>query len=432
MSTRPSVMGARSALVEAIEQFSRALSQIAILPATPALRREQIKLQVALIGPLIHVKGYAAPECKAATERASLLIEQAEVRGEPLDDPLLLFSTHYGLWVANYAAFNGDTLCELAKKFLALAEKKGMTDPLMIGHRLMGVSLVATGNIAEGRTHLDRAFAFYNHTAHASLASRFGQDVRVSILSYRSLGLWLLGYPGAALTDVKRALMHAREIQQAPALMYALFFTSFAMIYCGNYQTAKSLLDELIALADEKDALQWKANGTMQRGWVLAVSGEALAGSSMIASGLTASRSTGATVNEPLCLSTLAATYAELGRFDDAWRCLSEAIRTIEPTKERWFEAEVNRIAGKIALKSPEPDAAKAKAYFERALAVARTQQAKSWELRSSMSLARLWRDQGKVQQARDLLAPVYEWFTEGFDTRDLKEAKALLAELQS
>ena len=137
-------------------------------------------------------------------------------------------------------------------------------------------------------------------------------------------------------------------------------------------------------------------------------------------------------MNEPLCLSTLAATYAELGRFDDAWRCLSEAIRTIEPTKERWFEAEVNRIAGKIALKSPEPDAAKAKAYFERALAVARTQQAKSWELRSSMSLARLWRDQGKVQQARDLLAPVYEWFTEGFDTRDLKEAKALLAELQS
>ena len=164
-------MGARSALVEAIEQFSRALSQIAILPATPALRREQIKLQVALIGPLIHVKGYAAPECKAATERASLLIEQAEVRGEPLDDPLLLFSTHYGLWVANYAAFNGDTLCELAKKFLALAEKKGMTDPLMIGHHLMGVSLVATGNIAEGRTHLDRAFALYNHTARASLAT---------------------------------------------------------------------------------------------------------------------------------------------------------------------------------------------------------------------------------------------------------------------
>jgi predicted ATPase len=361
---------------------------------------------------------------------ATLLIEQGERRGEPLDDPALLFSTLYDLWVANYAAFNGDILCGLAKKFLVLAEKKGMADPLMIGHRLMGVSLVATGNIAEGRAHLDRAFALYNHTAHASLASRFGQDVRVSILSYRSLALWLLGYPGAALADVKRALMHAREIQQAPASMYALFFASFAMIYCGYYQTAKSLLDELSALADEKDALQWKANGMMQRGWVLTRTGEALAGSSMIASGLSASRSTGATVTEPLCLSILAASYADIGQFDEAWRCLNEAIRTIEPTKERWFEAEVNRIAGEITLQSPENDMSKAVAYFERALAVARQQQAKSWELRAAMSLARLWRDQGKVSEARELLAPVYGWFTEGFDTRDLKEAKALLEQL--
>ena len=127
---------------------------------------------------------------------------------------------------------------------------------------------------------------------------------------------------------------------------------------------------------------------------------------------------------------SLASAYAELGQFDDAWRCIGEAMTAMETTKERWCEAEVNRIAGEIALKSPEPDAAKAEAYFERALAVARQQQAKSWELRAAMSLARLWRDQGKVQQARELLAPVYGWFTEGFDTRDLKEAKALLEEL--
>ena len=132
----------------------------------------------------------------------------------------------------------------------------------------------------------------------------------------------------------------------------------------------------------------------------------------------------------PRWLSHLAIAHADLGQFDDAWRCIGEAMSTIETTKERWCEAEVNRIAGEIALKSPEPDAAKAEAYFERALAVARQQQAKSWELRAAMSLARLWRDQGKVQQARELLAPVYGWFTEGFDTRDLKEAKALLEEL--
>ena len=129
----------------------------------------------------------------------------------------------------------------------------------------------------------------------------------------------------------------------------------------------------------------------------------------------------------PRWLSYLAIAHAELGQFDKAWRCIGEAISATDATKERWFEAETNRIAGEIELKSPQPDAAKAETSFNRALAVARQQQAKSWELRAAMSLARLWRDQGKVQQARELLAPVYRWFTEGFDTRDLKKAKALL-----
>jgi predicted ATPase len=126
----------------------------------------------------------------------------------------------------------------------------------------------------------------------------------------------------------------------------------------------------------------------------------------------------------------LTRAYAELGQFDDAWRCIGEAMTAVETTKERWCEAEINRMTGEIAFTSPKPDAAKAEAHFERALSVARAQQAKSWELRASMSLARLWRDQGKPQQARELLAPVYGWFTEGFETRDLKEAKALLEEL--
>jgi predicted ATPase len=141
-------------------------------------------------------------------------------------------------------------------------------------------------------------------------------------------------------------------------------------------------------------------------------------------------RSTGANLLAPLDLSVLASTHAALGKFDDAWRYIDEAMSTTETNKEKWFEVEVNRIAGEVARKSPAPHTAKAEEYFERALAVARQQQAKSWELRASMSLARLWRDQGKVQQARELLAPVYGWFTEGFDTRDLKEAKALLEEL--
>jgi predicted ATPase len=134
----------------------------------------------------------------------------------------------------------------------------------------------------------------------------------------------------------------------------------------------------------------------------------------------------------PLHLSHLAREYAQVGQFDDAWRCIGEAVTAVETNGERWFEAEVHRISGEIALLSPDPDAAKTEAYFERALAVARGQQAKSWELRAAMSMARLWRDQGKRHEARDLLAPIYAWFTEGFDTRDLKEAKALLDTLAS
>ena len=420
----------RSAMVEAMAQLTRALDQIGTLPTTPALRCERIRLQVAVITPLIHVKGYAAPETKAAAERARLLIEQADALGEPPEDPLLLFSVLYGFWVANYVASNGDICRDLAAQFLTLAEKQGTTAPLVIGHRLMGMSLLHTGDIAEGRAHYDQALALYDPAEHRPLATRFGQDVRVAILCYRSLALWLLGHPEAALADTDQALSDAREISHAATLMYALALTGATHIFCGNYAALNAQLDEVIALANEKGAAQWKANGAAQQGCVFAMTGKPSNAVQKITAGIAAGRATGAKVNVPVWLSFLTKAHLDLGQFDDAWRCIDEVMTLIETTKERWCEAEVHRIAGEIALLSTEPDTAKAEAYFERALAVALAQQAKSWELRAAMSLARLWRDQGKPQQARELLAPVYGWFTEGFDTLDLKEAKALLKEL--
>ena len=279
----------RSALVEAEAQLTRALDQIATLPATPALRREQIKLQVALITPIIHVKGYAAPETKAAAERARLLIEHAEALGEPAEDPLLLFSVLYSFWVANYAAFNGDAMRNFAAQFLTLAEKQGAAVPLMIGHRLMGTSLLVAGDIAEGRAHLDHAMVPYDLAEHRPLGTRFGQDHGVSVLSFRSLALWLLGYPEAALADSDQALRHAREIGQAATLMFALLITSFyTHVPCGNYATANAQLDELVALADEKGALFWKAMGISLRGCVFALTGKASEAVQMLTSGLTA------------------------------------------------------------------------------------------------------------------------------------------------
>ena len=421
----------RSALIEAAEQLARALDQIETLSSTPALRREEIKLQVALITTLFHVKGYAAPETKAAAERARLLIEQAEVFGEPAEDPLLLFSVLYGFWVASFVAFDGDALFELAAQFLALAEKQRATVPLTVGHRLMGTSLLFTGDITQGRAHLDRAITFYDPAEHRPLATRFGQDARAAILSYRSWALWSLGYPEAALADAYHAVNDAREIGQAATLMFTLCLTGFTHIFCGNYAAANALVDEVVALADEKAALFWKAQGTLGQGTLLALTGKASSAVQLITSGITAFRSTGATWLVPFMLSYLASADAKLGQFDEAWRCIGETMTVVETTKQRLFEAEVNRMAGEIAVMSPQPDAGKAEAYFERAIAIARKQQAKSWELRAAMSMARLWRDQGKPQQARELLAPVYGWFTEGFDTLDLKEAKALLDELQ-
>jgi predicted ATPase len=183
-------------------------------------------------------------------------------------------------------------------------------------------------------------------------------------------------------------------------------------------------------LADEKGAALWKAVGTGIKGFALALTGKAVDGVHMITSGTVAARSLGGKLWMPTFQSYLARSYAGLGQFDEARRSISEAMDMVETTKERQWEAEVNRIAGEIALASPQRDEAAAEAYFERALSIARQQRAKSWELLASTSLARLWRDQGKRTEARDLLAPIYGWFTEGFDTPVLKEAKALLGEL--
>jgi class 3 adenylate cyclase/predicted ATPase len=417
----------RSALAEAIEQFARALALIATVPATPALRRKEIEIQVALITPLIHVKGHAAPETKAAEERARLLIEHAEALGDAPEDGLLLFSVLYGFWVANEVAFNGDVCLDLAAQFLTRAERQADRVPLMIGHRLMGSSLLFVGEVAKSQTHFDQTIALYNPTEHRLLAATFAHDVRVITTCYRSWALWLLGYPDLAIVDADQAVRDAREISQAATLMSALCFASLPHIFSGRYVAANALLDEVIALADQKGSSVWKAFGMMNQGYVHALAGRTSNAIDIIPAGIAAWRSTGSTVFAPLFLSCLASSYADMGQFDQAQRCVEEAMDAIETTKEKWWEAETNRLAGEIVLKSVTSDTAKAERYFEQALAIARKQRAKSLELRTAMSIARLRRKKGKQDEARDLLAQIYGWFTEGFDTLDLKEAKVLL-----
>ena len=278
----------------------------------------QIDLQVALISPLVHVKGFAALETKAAVEQARLLLEQAEALGEPPEDPLLLFLVLHGFFRANVVAFNGDVCRDLAAQFLALAEKQKASSPLvMIGHSFLGVSSVMVGGIAKGRAQLDQAIALYDPTEHRPLATRFGEDPRVASLYWRSKALWLLGYPETARVDIHQALKDARESGHAASLAWALIGSFFFVdSYCGNYTTANGRADELLALADEKDAALWRAWGMLGRGWLLDLTGRAADAVQMTTSGIAASRSTGATMHLPSWLSDLAAVYAELGQLD--------------------------------------------------------------------------------------------------------------------
>jgi predicted ATPase len=422
----------KSAALEAAAQLSRARDQISTLPTKPALRREEIEVQVALITAIRNSKGHAAPEAKAAAERARLLIETVVALGEPPDDPLLLFSVLFGFFVECTTAFNAKASREIARQVLELAQKQSASFPLVIGHGFMGSSLLLRGEVAEGRKHLDQSIAFYEPIEHRPLATRFGEDQRVAHLCWRSIALWALGYPEEGIADANNAIKDAEEIGHAGTLLFALAIPSMTHVQCGNYLIETTRSAQAIALADEKSAPFFRAIGTVNHGCVLALTGKAEDAVHIISSGIAAWRSTGATMFLPMWLTHLAAAYADLRQLDDALHCIGEAKSIVETTGERWCEAEVNRVTGEIALMSPKRDVLQAESHFERALSVARQQQAKSWELRATTSMARLWRDQGKRDEAREFLAPVYGWFTEGFDTRDLKEAKGLLEELSA
>ena len=244
-------------------------------------------------------------------------------------------------------AFDGDVIRDLAAQFLTLAEERQSTLPLVTSHRLMGASYLHTGEIIKARTHLDKAIELYQPDEHRRGATLFGQDVRVAALFYRSLALWQLGYPDAAIRDAARSVVDARDAGQAATVMAALAITSLTHIHCGNYGLAKEQLDEVCALADEKSAMFWKVGGMLLLGCVSALNGKAADAVQTIGSGLQAWRSTGASLWMPVYLAHLIGAHADLGRFDDAWRCFNEATTLMQQTKERWADPKFIASPGK-------------------------------------------------------------------------------------
>jgi class 3 adenylate cyclase/predicted ATPase len=421
---------ARSALKEAAEHLARALSLLESFAGTAEHRREQIRLQIELSNALIHTKGHASPTTKASFEKARLLIESAQKQEEALDDPLLLFSVLYGFWVANRMAFKGDVACELADQFLNLAGKESTTAPRMIGHMMKGISMVLVGAPSEGRTHLDRTIALYDPAEHRTLATRFGHDVRMTAFCWRAFALWLLGYPDAADADMESALNDAREVEHAATSMFALSHVSLARILRKDFVIAGSLAEQLVTLGREKGSLYWESYGKVLQGWLLAQAGDTDQAISLGTDAVAAIRSTGATAYAPWYMSFLADGYAKLGRFDDAWRCIDDAINATVSTGEKWLEAEIYRIAADVVLMSSDKEVVKAETYLMHAISIAREQKAASLELRIATSIACLWGSQGKRAEALNLLAPVCERFTEGLQTADMADARSLLKSL--
>lgn len=322
---------------------------------------------------------------------------------------------------------------ELGEQLLSLAQSEHDPALLVEAHRVQGITLACLGDFALSREHSERGFTFYDPQQHSSLAFSYGQDPGVFCLANAARALWPLGYPEQALKRSHEALSLAQRLSHPFSLSYALFVAVLLHICRGEGHAAQNRAEALLTLSTEQRLLWSVGAGTILGGWALAEQGERAAGIAQMRQGMEALQATGAMSERSHWLALLAEAYGKVRQTEEGLSALVEALNFVDKTGERWWEAELYRLKGELTLQQFKVQGSKlkveeeAEACFQQALAVARQQQAKSWELRAATSLARLWQQKSKTAEARDLLAPVYDWFTEGFDTADLKDAKALL-----
>jgi len=422
---------AQSALREAAAQFARALALFDPIPSDKALRAAQLAAQVGLANALMHTRGYAAPETRAVLATAQSLYARMEALGERPEDSSLLLAVLHGVWVASHVAFDGAAVRELSRALMAQVEKRPSPFAQAVAHRVMGASLLFLGDFNGARTHLDLAFALYEPAAHRALAARFGQDVGVAVLSNRPLAVWALGFPDDAAREAEAAVGTARSVGQVGTTLYMLARVAWIRLVAGDIAGADALLAELEATTADAEGSYWRAAASLLLGCREALAGDAAAGVRRIAVGVAAARARGAgLLRLPWYFGCLATAHLRLGEFNAAQDCLAEAFAAVTRTEEAWPEAELRRLAGEVALAGPAPDRRQAAEHFEAALRIARRQCAKSWELRAAVSLARLRRDAGGPRQARVILEPVYDRFSQGLSTPDLQGAARLIAEL--
>jgi predicted ATPase len=413
-------------MTEAVFQLQKGLHLLAKLPEGPQHQRQELDLQIGIARALLATKGYATPAAAEAYGRARSLADQLDLAPNYLA-PLL-----YGLYAFHYIRGELNQALALAEETEKLGKARDNLSTLLLGKQEHGAVCYECGELTAARALHEQCEGLKDPAHRAVLAPWVVQDRYVMVLVILALTLAHQGYVEQGRARLNEALTEARQLQHTLTLATALGHAAIFEADFGSLDQALRSAEESVALSNEHGFPYWVAWSEILQGRVLTALGRPQEGLYLITKGLSMARATGAQLAVPWLLTMQSEAYAALDRPIEALKCLDEAAQIIEKNQDRIVEADVHRMTGEIALLAPKPDAAKAEAYFNRALAVARKQQAKYWELRAAMSMARLWRDQGKPQQARELLAPVYGWFTEGFDTLDLKEAKALLAELAS
>jgi class 3 adenylate cyclase/predicted ATPase len=416
---------AKSAVREATAQLRRGLDLLARLPENADRKRLELDLHVTLTSALMGARGYADPEVAATLERSRRLVTETGGVGTALH-----FSVLHGIWAVAYIGGNTKPALDHATEFLSLAEAQPASGPLLIGHIIRAASLMMGGGYREVLPHAKMAVSLYRPDEHREFAFRYGQDSGASALCYLSLALWHGGYPDQAIETADRAVSHAREFGHAHTLAYTLCVTAAVAAFARNVAKVEWLANESAAIAARHGFTFWSARSEILLGWVVARRGRASDGVDRMRAGLAAATATGTRFNEPLHLGLIAEGLALDGRTQEGLALLDEALSRAAETGEVSAEAELRRLQGEFLQSLGTSNAGAAEAAFAQAVSVARRQGSRGYELRAATNLARLWRDQGRAGEARDLLAPIHGWFTEGFGTKDLKDAKALLDDL--
>jgi class 3 adenylate cyclase/predicted ATPase len=413
----------RSAHVEAISHLTTGIELLQTLPETPEHLQQALALHIALGAALQIAKGFAAPEVEHAYARARELCQQ--IGETPEIAPVL-----YGLWRFYLGQAQFHTVREIGDTLLHLAQRDSVPEHAVVARLALGITWFCLGVLPAARQHLEAGIACYTLDQHRAPLFRIGHDPGVNCRGWAAVTLWLLGYPEQALARLHDALTLAQALSHPFSLAYAQCWAAIVSQFRRDMLEVHAQAEAAVTLSSEQGFTLWGAWGMSLRGWALAMQGQGDEGLSQVRQGIAAGQTTGTALLIPYICTILADVSANLGHTEDALQALVEAYTLVEQHEERWWEAEIHRLRGVLLLQQPGTPPAEAETWLRRALDVAHRQEAKSLELRAAMSLSHLWQQQGKSAEAHALLAPIYAWFTEGFDTADLQEARALLAQL--